>query len=542
MDEIQHRARVSSLDDVGVSERSGVFTSRRRQEPPTPEYPGSALSTTTLTALHDAGFDLEDAVAAGGFGVVYRARDRRLQRDVAIKVLDLRAVKRVGMLTALEEIRMLATIRHAHIVPLYEAGGVGDGLLYLVMPWIEGASLRQRLRERGARPLTEVLRIGIDLADALSAMHQRGLVHRDVKPENVLLDGDHAMIIDFGLVTAVRAEPDASLTDEVLVGTPIYMSPEQWVRGGALDGRADVFGLGCTLYELLAGQKPWEPRSLLSPKPKESRHSWSTTVQTMEYADDYPHAISRKPPSLRKVRSDVPASIDRLLQRAMAPERDQRMASAMLFRDALQQIQAGLLNKKEARTTRRTMVLAAVALAIALPSAIDYGVARAEEQRLLALNPTRLLLTGVLNTTGDRRYDSVASAVSAGLDEALARQLQASAAAPENDSVSGVTVVKAPVETVTSDLVVDPVNASRALAIAEGAGVVVITHMVRDASGVMLRGAVIDARLGKQRVVLPPTPVSAAASEAELRAVAASLVGGITSSLRPGAGPSLQQD
>lgn len=524
-----------------MSERSGVFTSSREPSDSLPGFAKRALSTATLSALHDAGFDLEDAVAAGGFGVVYRARDRRLQRDVAIKVLDLKAVQRIGMLTALEEIRTLATIRHAHIVPLYEAGGAGDDLLYLVMPWIEGASMRQRLREQGARPLTEVLRIGIDLADALSAMHQRGLVHRDVKPENVLLDGEHAMIIDFGLVTAVRGVADAGLEHEALVGTPMYMSPEQWVRGGPLDGRADVFGLGCTLYELLAGRKPGEPRSLLSSPSKVSPHLWTTSLHTIDQVDGDAASLTRRPPSVRRVRPEVPASIDRLLQRAMAPDRDHRLASATAFRDALQQIQAGLLNVKEARTTRRTLVLAAVAVAIAVPSAVDYGITRAEERRLLALNPSRLLLTGVLNTTGDRRYDSVASAVSVRLDEALARQLQSQQAAPGTDSAP-VTMVKVPLEIVSSEMVADPVKGSRALAIAEGAGVVVVAHMVRDARGVVLRGSVIDARLGKRRVELPPMPVSAAATEDELRAAAALLVGGITSSLRTSSGASLQQN
>lgn len=529
-------------DELGVSERSGVFTSAREPESGEATYPAGALSTATLSALHDAGFDLEDAVAAGGFGVVYRARDRRLERDVAIKVLDLRAVERVGMLTALEEIRMLATIRHAHIVPLYEAGGVGDGLLYLVMPWIEGASLRQRLREQGARPLAEVLRIGIDLADALSAMHQRGLVHRDVKPENVLLDGEHAMIIDFGLVTAVRTELDTTLEHEALVGTPIYMSPERWVRGGPLDGRADVFALGCTLYELLAGRKPWEPRSLLATPRAPSPHNWSTTLHSMEQGTSDADGLVRRAPSVRRVRPEAPASIDRLLQRAMAPDRNERIATATEFRDELQQIQAGLLNGREVRSARRALVLAAVVAAIAVPSAVDYGIARAEERRLLALNPSRLLITGVVNSTGDRRYDSVASAVSLRLDEALARQLQAQVGEQGTDSTASVTVVKVPVETVATDIVADPVNASRALAIAEGAGVVVVAHMVRDARGVVLRGAVIDARLGKRRVELVPTPVSPTATEAELRAAAASLVGGIASSLRSTVGTSMQQD
>ena len=162
-----------------------------------------------LRELANAGFDVQHTVAVGNFGLVYRAHDRAVGRDVAIKLVDPRATAVARSAHSQTEIDALATLRHPHIVPLFSSGVFTDGVRYFVMPWIAGPSLHQRLAQEGRLPLLEALRFGAEIADALTALHTKGLVHRDVKPANVLLDGRHVVLIDFGLVCqALRAVLD----------------------------------------------------------------------------------------------------------------------------------------------------------------------------------------------------------------------------------------------------------------------------------------------------------------------------------------------
>ena len=204
-----------------------------------------------------ARYTLEREIGRGGMSVVYRARDLRLDRDVAVKVLRPELTVSLGADRFLREIHVAARLQHPHILPLYESGEA-DGLFYYVMPFVAGESLRARLQEHGPLSVPEAVRIAGEIGSALTYAHEQGFIHRDVKPENILLSSGLAMVADFGIAQALVHAGVAPLTDSgVVVGTPGYMSPEQSAGQTKLDARTDVYSLGCVVYEMLAGEPPF---------------------------------------------------------------------------------------------------------------------------------------------------------------------------------------------------------------------------------------------------------------------------------------------
>src|SRR5438309_10791484 len=188
---------------------------------------------------------------------VYLATDLRHHRQVAIKVLNPELAAALGPERFLREIEMAARLNHPHILALHDSGDA-DGFLYYVMPYVEGESLRQRLVREKQLPLNDAVEITGAVASALTYAHSHGVVHRDIKPENILLSGDEAVVADFGIARAITIARGANLTATGLaVGTPTYMSPEQAAGEAQLDGRSDVYSLGCVLYEMLAGEPPY---------------------------------------------------------------------------------------------------------------------------------------------------------------------------------------------------------------------------------------------------------------------------------------------
>ncbi len=322
--------------------------------------PPSEVAPAALQELRDAGFDLLDTVARGGFGVVYRARERALERDVAIKLIDHQSSQRAGAPQPMQEIASLSALRHPNVVPLYGSGILQGGIAYLVMPWIDGSSLRARLARDVQLPVETVLRIGIELADALAAFHARGLVHRDVKPENVLLDGERAILIDMGLVCAKRdaLPPDAEA--EPLIGTPSYMSPEQWTPGGAIDGRVDVYGLGCLLYELLTGALRHERNPLRSRA--KNPFVWTESAHASDLLSPPQGDPWRTRPSLRRRRPDAPVSLERLLYRALDPDPAKRLSSAPEFKQELEAVQRTFLRAPTPLRGLRALLQAATSI------------------------------------------------------------------------------------------------------------------------------------------------------------------------------------
>jgi len=280
---------------------------------------------------------------------VYLAEDLRHGRKVAIKVLHPELAAVLGPERFLREIRIAARLRHPHLVPLYDSGEA-DGLLYYVMPNVDGGSLRDRLRRERQLPVDEALGIAREVADALTHAHEHELIHRDIKPENILLEGGHALVADFGIARAVSSAATTQLTTAtgLAIGTPAYMSPEQALGDAGIDARSDVYALGCVLYEMLAGEPPYTgptPQAIMARR------------------------LSEPVRSLRTVRETVPDHLERAVMRALARVPADRFPSATAFRDALVGGPAAPDRSDGAETqagrqiTRRRAVLATAAVA-----------------------------------------------------------------------------------------------------------------------------------------------------------------------------------
>src|SRR3990167_8719857 len=205
-------------------------------------------------------YTIEGEIGRGGMGVVFRARDERLHRRVAIKVLppELAFQKEIRERFT-REAQTSARLSHPHIVPIHDVGD-GNGLVYFIMGLVEGESLGARLKRRGRLPPEEARRIMRETADALSAAHAVSVIHRDIKPDNILLEGTRGrvMVTDFGIAKALSSSSGATLTGAgIAIGTPQFMSPEQAAGERTLDGRSDLYSLGVVTYQMLAGDLPF---------------------------------------------------------------------------------------------------------------------------------------------------------------------------------------------------------------------------------------------------------------------------------------------
>ena len=250
---------------------------------------------------------IERELGRGGMAFVYLARDRRYERQVAIKVLDPDIATAVGAERFLREIRITAQLQHPHIVPLLDSGEAGS-LLYAVMPFVEGESLRDRLMAQARLPTTEAVTIAWEVADALDYAHRRGVVHRDIKPENILVSNGHALVADFGIARAVGLAGGATLTGVGFpIGTAAYMSPEQATAASPVDGRSDIYSLGCVLYETIAGRMAFAGPSLKS-------------VLTQQLTVD--------PPLVHISRPDVPPTIIAIVRRCLMKQPEDRYQTA----------------------------------------------------------------------------------------------------------------------------------------------------------------------------------------------------------------------
>src|ERR1044071_3921613 len=201
-------------------------------------------------------YDIEREIGAGGMATVYLAQDLRHHRHVALKLLNPELGAVLGEERFLSEIRVTANLQHPNLLPLFDSGAA-DGLLYYVMPFVDGETLRARLDREHQLPVDEALRIAVAVANALDYAHQHGVIHRDLKPENILLQHGQPVVADFGIALAVSNAGGARVTQTGLsLGTPQYMSPEQATGDRAIDGRTDIYSLGAVLYEMLAGEPP----------------------------------------------------------------------------------------------------------------------------------------------------------------------------------------------------------------------------------------------------------------------------------------------
>lgn len=278
---------------------------------PPATLPGGATSAPWVggaTPARIGGYTVLGDIGRGGMGRVYLARDEQLQRDVAIKVMhNHRAGNTSARQRFLKESRATAAIDHPHIVTIYHVGE-HEGLPYLVMQRLEGRTLHDHREERGRLPVAEALRIAREIAAGLAAAHGRNLIHRDIKPGNIFLEGadKRVKIIDFGLAMDTTDEATKLTIDGSLVGTPAYMSPER-INSQPIDAQSDIFSLGVILYELLTGRLPFEGRSLVA------------TLTAIARGEAHP---------VREVAPDVPAGVADLTMRLIAHDARNRPATA----------------------------------------------------------------------------------------------------------------------------------------------------------------------------------------------------------------------
>jgi serine/threonine protein kinase/tetratricopeptide (TPR) repeat protein len=296
-----------------------------------------------IEALHDR-YTIERELGHGGMATVYLAHDRKHDRLVALKLLHAELAHTLGPDRFQREIRLAAGLQHPHILTVLDSGEAA-GLLWYTMPYVEGESLRDRLRRERQLPLDEALRIATEAARALDYAHRHGVIHRDIKPENILLtrDGD-TLVADFGVGRALGGSTREPLTGTgLVVGTPHYMSPEQAVGQRELDGRTDLYSLACVLYEMLAGEAPFG----------------GPTAQLV-----LARRLTETPRPLTQVRETVPEPVSQAVQRALARVPADRFPSTAEFARALAVTQAAI--PPGVRTPRRRVPWGVVVLAIAI--------------------------------------------------------------------------------------------------------------------------------------------------------------------------------
>jgi serine/threonine protein kinase len=322
------------------------------------EQGGALAAPPPLLALLNEQYRIEREIGRGGMSVVYLADDLRHDRKVAVKIMNSTVTAAVTQERFHSEIRIAAQLTHPHIVALYDSGDV-NGLLYFVMPYITGESLRARLRRDKQLPIEEAVQIACVVADALTYAHSEHIVHRDIKPENILFKSGHAMVCDFGIAHALEESGVAQLSDTgVGIGTPPYMSPEQVLADPHIDHRSDIYSLGCVLYEMLAGRTPF--------------------IGALRERVVSQH-ISSEPQPLRLFRPEVPAPLEAAVMRAIAKLPSERFATAAAFAGALDEFRVdprkttlwALLRRK---VRRREVLRGAMAAAIGVSLvAMSYG-------------------------------------------------------------------------------------------------------------------------------------------------------------------------
>ena len=277
------------------------------------------LSSKLDSALTDR-YSVVEELGRGSMSRVFRAIDTKHNRDVAIKVLQPEISISLAAERFLREIEIVSRLLHPHVLPLYDSGDA-DGLLYHVTPLIDGETIRDRLDRDRQFPVDEALRLAGEVADGLDYAHGQGVIHRDIKPDNILLYKGHALIADFGLARAVTIGGGERLTQTgFVVGSPAYMSPEQARGEDTIDGRSDLYGLACVLYEMLAGEPPLSGR----------------TRQVI-----VARRLSEKPSPIHTIRDSVSPAVDQILAKALSRLPADRFATAGEFAEALSAAQTG---------------------------------------------------------------------------------------------------------------------------------------------------------------------------------------------------------
>ena len=357
-------------------------------------------SETALHKLRDAlapSYAIERELGRGGMATVYLARDLRHRRAVAVKVLHPELSAQLGPERFLKEIELTASLQHPHILPLFDSGEAG-GSLYYVMPYVNGESLRARLARERLLPVDEAVRITREVASALDYAHRHGVVHRDVKPENILLHDGAALVADFGIALAVAHATGERITQTGFsIGTPQYMAPEQAMAEREIDARADIYALGVVLYEMLSGEPPFT----------------GPTAQAV-----VARVMTDRPRSLAAARDTVPPHVETAVMTALARVPADRFATAAAFSTALGPTTAPAARsapRRASRSARRAMGLVAAG-ALAVGAVLGWMVARArgddKAATTAARGPVRFTITVDSGTLGSREWWTSAPAIS----------------------------------------------------------------------------------------------------------------------------------
>ena len=345
-----------------------------------PTQRSAAYPDDPIASIRDAlvdRYEIGDEIGSGGMALVYRARDIRHDRQVAIKVLRPELAAAVGAERFLREINLEARLNHPHILTLIDSGEV-DYSLYAVTPWAEGGTLRDRIRRESQLPVDEALRVITQVGDALAYAHRSGIVHRDVKPENILFASGHVQLADFGIAHVIAETSRQSLTDSGLaIGTPAYMSPEQASPGATVDQRSDEYALACVFFEMLAGEPPFTG---ITSQAIIARH------------------MAERPPSLTVVRPDLPAATAEVINRALSKSPAARFPTVEAFVTALTASTTSTPVAAPSRTRAR-WVAALVIAAAAVVAAVLWPT------RTIDLSPSRVAVFP-LSTRGLPAADS----------------------------------------------------------------------------------------------------------------------------------------
>jgi serine/threonine-protein kinase len=374
--------------------------------------------STLQTALAGR-YAFERELGRGGMATVFLARDLTREKYVAVKVLLPELAVTLGQERFLREIEVGTALQHPRIVGVLDSGQA-EGLLYYVMPYVDGASLRDRLNREKQLPVDDTIRIAQQVADALACAHSKGVIHRDIKPENILLDASGAMVADFGIARAVSVAGGETLTRTgMAVGTPTYMSPEQAMGSRDVTPESDVYSLACVVYEMLAGQPPFTGPTAMALL---ARHSLDSV------------------PSLKIVRSTIPDAVEDAILRAMAKVPADRFHSATDFATALTDDEGAARRRRESlkakaiaaetverpalesKKTKRNALIAGAVLTPLLIGAGWFAMSRGvspRDARLAALKPSDIAVLYF----DDRSPDKSLQYLSDGLTEALIREI-----------------------------------------------------------------------------------------------------------------------
>jgi serine/threonine protein kinase len=456
--------------------------------------------------LADRSISLDRELGHGGMSVVYLARDLRHDRLLAVKVL--RPGVPTGTERFLREIKLVSPLAHPHIVPLFDSGTV-DGRPFFVMPYIEGESLRRRLEREGRLEVAEAVQIAGEVGEALEFAHGREILHRDIKPENILLQDGHAVVADFGVARALSEAVDRRagerLTEQGLViGTAEYMSPEQASGDRTIDGRSDIFSLGCVLYEMLTGVPPLtgaSPREVLARRFREPVRP------------------------VRELRPEVSPELEAVVAKALAPDPADRFATASEFLAALRSPPALLPGRRgPPRGSQRLRWTAALLGAVALAALARYGSGPSD------LDPRRIVVARMSNETGESTFAYLGGLATDHLTASLA-------GTPGIKVVTSATIIPS---RVTTGLQVDSLDAPerlRALAEETSAGTLISGSYFRSGNRISFQAEITDANHGTLLAAVGPVSAPVDRAGEAVDSLGRSVAAAVHRQWRLGTGP-----